>query len=398
MDSVHSYLNPQIKLRRFTLLFVDDSKIIREQFLESIAPYFKKAFYAKDGEEALKIYEKQNIDIIITDINMPIKGGIELTEDIREIDPMAVVLLLTTDANRDLLLKAIELDIDGFILKPIDASKIIKSISRSVEKLVYKDELIHSNNQLKLDVKNKLELIKTQEEDMEHRSRMADMGDMLAMIAHQLKQPLSAISGSTQLCSLTYEISGKIDGDMLERGTNDIVKAVDFMSETIDTFKHYFSPTVKYDTVDICEVIDTTLQFLSHDIKHCSIDIANHIDKDIFLKIDKNYLIQVFLNIFKNSIDVFKQKKIKTPMFVLNSNITADYITIDISDNAGGIPSEIIDTLFDRYQTFGKKDGTGLGLFMSKNIMKKYFNGDISVSNENGGAKFTLFIDRKYNA
>ncbi len=241
---------------------------------------------------------------------------------------------------------------------------------------------------LLLKIEEEEEKNKKQEEILREQSRLIQMGEMINMIAHQWRQPLSAIAaaaGALQIKSqcnrlnqkTTIEIANKIKGFSLH------------LSSTIDDFRNFFKTNkVKTDT-NFQTVLQSVLSIVEGSLHENKITF-NIIVKDIedFYTFE-NELKQVVLNLIKNAEDALVDNNIEKPQI----DILLSSKCFTISDNAGGVPENIIDKIFDPYfSTKTKKDGTGLGLYMSKMIIHDHCNGQISVKNIQNGAQFKITL------
>lgn len=225
------------------------------------------------------------------------------------------------------------------------------------------------------------EIIMQKDEMLFHQSRMAAMGEVIQNITHQWKQPLSMISLVASGTKISLEFGDKVDNKTLLSSMNEILSKVDYLSQTINDFKSYFDGhrTKKYFFLD--EIVKNAYSFLESRFKSNNIEF-------IFNKRDiceiysyKNELIQIIMNIFNNAIDELETKE----------NINRKYIIVDIlekdnsaiiliKDNAGGVPNNIFANIFKPYFTT-KSKGTGIGLYMVKQLINKNLNGTIEVKN-----------------
>jgi signal transduction histidine kinase/ABC-type nitrate/sulfonate/bicarbonate transport system substrate-binding protein len=228
--------------------------------------------------------------------------------------------------------------------------------------------------------------LKQAQHQLVQQSRLAQMGEMLSMIAHQWRQPLSAISATSGSISLKAR-RDRLDKDTAMELANSITKYAQHLSSTIDDFRNFFKDKKDKDTISLKEVVEATLHIVNMSLENANIKINLDLVSDKEIQTYANELKQVILNIIKNAQDVLVDKEIQNPQI----DIYADNTTIVIRDNAGGIPKEIIDKIFDPYfSTKTKKDGTGLGLYMSKIIIEEHCGGKISVYNGDNGAVFKI--------
>jgi C4-dicarboxylate-specific signal transduction histidine kinase len=168
------------------------------------------------------------------------------------------------------------------------------------------------------------------------------------------------------------------------------------MSSTIDDFRNFFKVDKVKRNFIVNEAIDSTLELLEGSFKHNNIAVDKEYQYEkIELLGHKNELEQVLLNIINNAKDALLQNHIKNAKIDIKLESTSQKILINIVDNAGGIPSDIIDKIFDPYFTTKEQGkGTGIGLYMSKMIIETNMNGKIEVQNINNGASFIIKIPK----
>jgi signal transduction histidine kinase len=217
------------------------------------------------------------------------------------------------------------------------------------------------------------------------------MGEMLSMIAHQWRQPLSAISASSAVIYLKAS-RDKLDKDTAIELSNKIKDFSQHLSSTIDDFRDFFKTNKKQSSTNFSKILDSVLGIVSSSLEQNNItlklDDKSHKDFETY----ENELKQVLLNLIKNAEDALVENSVEdaTINVCINDNI------LFVKDNAGGISEDIIDKIFDPYfSTKTKKDGTGLGLYMSKTIIEEHCNGKFYVENEDDGAKFTIIVGDK---
>ena len=244
-----------------------------------------------------------------------------------------------------------------------------------------------------VEAKNKNEIT---EKMMITQSRMAIMGEMIGMIAHQWRQPITVIGMITNNTILTLEFD-EINKQHLLDDLNVIDKQIHYLSTTIDDFRNFFRPNKLPQSVSMREMSNDLLTMLGKNYKNFGINLTFTGDVDAAFVTYKNELMQVFLNILTNSKDAFEERLIPEPFIQFHSVHNEENIVFSIRDNAGGISEEIIDKVFDPYfSTKEEKNGTGLGLYMSAIIIEKHLNGSIQVCNDTDGTLFTLTIPTNY--
>lgn len=234
--------------------------------------------------------------------------------------------------------------------------------------------------------------LKQKETLLIEQSRMAAMGEMISMIAHQWRQPLSSIAVAISNLKFRTQI-GKIDDENLVVKLDDMNKYVQYMSNTIEDFKNFFKGDKEKELIHIYDVTDMALEMLKNSFSKIKI---NHNKENINnIYIYKNELLQVILNILNNSKDAFNENKILEQIIDISYNENDNEQIITIKDNAGGINQNIIDRVFDPYySTKDSKNGTGLGLYMCKIIIEKHFNGNITIESNNQETTLIITINK----
>jgi len=223
------------------------------------------------------------------------------------------------------------------------------------------------------------------------QSRQAAMGEMISMIAHQWRQPLSTIT--LQISNIKINaMLGKASVEETNTALEHISDTIIYLSETIDDFQSFFRPNKEKELVNACELVERGISFSSPRLNVAHIAIEHNCEAVKQIMTHTNEFTQVIINIINNSIDVLLEREVKGPTIIVNNIIDNDHIKIQISDNGGGIDEKIIHTIFEPYFSTKGKNGTGLGLYMSKMILEKELAGSITVTNSSEGAMFVLSI------
>ncbi|APW65003.1 hypothetical protein LPB137_03710 [Poseidonibacter parvus] len=244
-----------------------------------------------------------------------------------------------------------------------------------------------------------LELDKIQKDKLlSQQSKMAAMGEMLGNIAHQWRQPLSTISTASTGAKLQKEMDILSDEQLIESLTM-INDSAQYLSQTIEDFRGFFNPNNnKINEFDILDTFNKTLKLLNAQLISKDIEIIQDI-KSLKLSSIENELIQVLINVINNARDALLINQEEKRLVFISTYRKNKTIYIEILDNAKGIKEDIIDRIFEPYFTTKyKSQGTGIGLYMSQDIVKNHLNGEISVCNKNFtykdidcvGAKFTI--------
>ena len=232
--------------------------------------------------------------------------------------------------------------------------------------------------------------IKEKEEIMIAQSRHAAMGEMISMIAHQWRQPLSVIAmgANNIMADIELEI---VDNKTLKHGAVEILAQTQELSKTIDDFKNFFRPVKIVENILPENIFNEAFKVVGKSLENHEIEVVTNFKNGRKIETYSRELMQVFINIIKNAKEALVDNNIKNRKIIIYIKDTTGKVEIKICDNAGGVSEDIINKIFNPYfSTKDEKSGTGLGLYMSKTIVEKHLNGTISVLNENGGACFKI--------
>jgi len=253
-------------------------------------------------------------------------------------------------------------------------------------------ELQKLNASLERRIEEKIEKNRYHEQTILQQSRLAQMGEMISMIAHQWRQPLTAISATSSLIELKAKLN-QLDTDVVQKKAKDISSYAQHLSHTIDDFRDFFKPNKEKKESTYNEVVKSVLGIIESSISNKNIQVLQELNCHNTFTTYPNELRQVVLNLIKNAEDILLEKKVKNPYIKIKAYQKNEKHILEISDNGGGIPNDIIEKIFDPYfSTKSEKNGTGLGLYMSKTIIEEHCGGTLSVSNDNDGAIFKIVL------
>ncbi|WP_224982394.1 hybrid sensor histidine kinase/response regulator [Geomonas agri] len=237
-----------------------------------------------------------------------------------------------------------------------------------------------------------LEELRKKDEVLMQQSRQAAMGEMIGNIAHQWRQPLNAVGLLVQDLTLSYEY-GNFSRDYLESSTGKIMQMVRHMSQTIDDFRNFFTPDKEKTEFHLEKVLRRTLALIDGSLNDKGITIELQAGAVPAVVGHPNEFSQVLLNIMNNAMDAFGERKVRAPRLKVVLSSHEERAVVTIADNAGGISEEVIDRIFEPYFTTKEQGkGTGIGLFMAKNIVEKSMNGSLTVRNTGEGAEFRIEV------
>lgn len=235
-----------------------------------------------------------------------------------------------------------------------------------------------------LEVKVSKEVAQNRKKDiiMFQQARLASLGEMLNNIAHQWRQPLGSITMIVQSFQ-TKMLMGKLTDEFVDEKVNDALLLANNMSQTLDDFKNFFSPNKQRSKFLIKDCIEHSIELSKYSLEKQSIQIKLEIKQNVELHTFYNELSHVFLNIISNSKDALCSTIDKNDRIIkIIVNKYKHNVVVNLIDNGGGINEEIVPKIFEPYYTTKYKSaGTGIGLYMSKQIIEKHMNGSISYKN-----------------
>ncbi len=282
--------------------------------------------------------------------------------------------------------------------------QVILELNQNLEKIVKErtKELNSLNENLEEKIAHEVEENRQKDVFIQQQARLAALGEMIGNIAHQWRQPLSVITTSVSALALKEEFKILEPDDIKQ--TNEMVKKMsEFLNNTIENFRNFFQKEQPTKVFIIAQTIDSTFNIIKASYDNYFITLNKDLDYTIEYFGSENFLAQVLLNILSNAKDALLENQIENKKVNLRLFKEENIIKIVIQDNAGGIKDENIDKIFDPYfTTKHKSQGTGLGLYMSTQIVNKHFNGTLSVSNvinedEEIGACFIIEIPTENN-
>jgi PAS domain S-box-containing protein len=236
------------------------------------------------------------------------------------------------------------------------------------------------------------EALREKERMLIQQNRQAAMGDMISNISHQWRQPLNILGLQLQQLQLFYDM-GKFNKELLEKNVAGSMGIIKHMSRTIDDFRNYFKPEVEKSEFKVQETINASLSLLEGNLKNPLIDVEVIVMDDPIIYGYPNEFVQVVLNIINNARDAFIERNVSKPKVNIKMCREDSCVVVTVADNAGGIPEDIINNVFDPYfTTKGPQQGTGIGLFMSKAIIENNMCGRITVRNAADGAEFRIEV------
>jgi PAS domain S-box-containing protein len=223
------------------------------------------------------------------------------------------------------------------------------------------------------------------------QSRLAAMGEMINNIAHQWRQPLNVLGLNIQRLSLFYELGG-FDKEFLDTSTRDAMQLIRHMSQTIDDFRNFFKPDKEKVEFNVNQAIRQTINLVADSFQHHQLAVFFECEGEAWVSGYPNEFSQAILNLLQNARDALVERKVTGGAATVATSLENGRTVITIEDNAGGIPEEIVGRVFEPYFSTKGLQGTGIGLFMTKNIIETNMGGSITVRNTALGAAFRIEV------
>jgi len=389
---IDKQLNKLIEFtKNLTLLYIEDDEDSREQTLDTLELFFTKIVIAVDGEDGLYKYNSNKIDFIITDINMPKLNGIEMIQKIRKLNQTIPIIIVSAHSDTDFFLDSIKVGVDGYLIKPLESEQFIYQINKSLQNLYLQSQVQEYQQNLEAKVKIQVDELRQKDKILIQQTKLATMGEMMDIIAHQWKQPINIISMNTSLIWELYsEYDMPIKPQDIEKCYGTVHKQIVHLVKTLDDFRKFFRPNEAVETINLQELLDSVLVLIHDDLikNHIRVKVASK--DNIMVKTNASEIKHILINLINNSKDAFNQNDIKNREINIVCKVKENKLKVNVIDNAGGIPLEIIDNIFEpNFTTKGEIGGTGIGLYMSRFIAKKN-RISINVKNVNDGVRFTL--------
>jgi signal transduction histidine kinase len=383
------------------ILIVEDDMIMQE-LLHTALRNSGTIYLASDGEEGLQKAIELTPDLIVTDVMMPNKDGIEMLRDIRSIEAIqnTPVIVLSGNSEIENRITGLESGADDYISKPFHAMELRLKVKSLLIKKLYEKRLIGKNKELLSALK---ELKETQLQ-LVHSSKLASIGELSAGLAHEINNPALAVSNSFELiCKRLQQI--KDGSKSLDEACFDVQKfsalghnAVERIRNIVDSLLDFSRKNREnLSQADIHEGIDSTLAILNHKLKG-NVNVHKHYGDLPPIEIDLMQLNQVFMSLLVNAhqaIEESKNRGIKSGNIWISSREEGSDVYLTFKDDGIGIKEQDINQIFDPF--FTTKDmhkGTGLGLNISYRIIQAV-HGQIEVKSKiNEGTTFLLKLPK----
>ncbi len=296
--------------------------------------------------------------------------------------------------NDSRLLELMEEAITSETMDPETIKDILKQGKRRVKRF---DTIVkQADKQLLEQVyqqEKEFDLRMQNERMMAQQAKHAALGEMMDAVAHQWKQPLNAITMLTDLLIIEHR-QGSVDEAYLKEFKSDMWSQVDHLLTTLSEFRSFFRPDKASEVINMRKTLDAVLLLVKDELMKNTINVTLDCEDDISAMVIKNEFKHIVLNILNNAKDAFVDNNIAKREITINVFEDQESVILEIQDNAGGIPEQILPDIFKANVTSkAEGKGTGIGLYMSKQIADK-MSAELRAKNHDEGALFTLRIPK----
>ncbi len=380
--------------KNLTVLYVEDSDVVRDSTLDMMKEFFSNIDSAKDGEEGLQKYEKyyndnnQYYDIVITDINMPKMNGIEMSKSILSLNEEQIILIISAHNESDYLLKLINMGISNFILKPIDITQFQKIIFRIITSIQNKKVVKEQYEEIQA-INLILASAKKEAEQASHQK-----SQFLANMSHEIRTPLNAITGFISLLHEKETDAEKIKYLQVIKSSSDSLLQI--ISDILDISK-IESGKIEIDNINFnpYEELITVAELFQEKAAQNGVELKIHYSHKMpeILFSDAHRIKQILSNLLSNAVK-FTPKGSVVKCIVCYA---AGRLHIRVKDFGIGIPEDKQKVIFEPFSqaensTSREYGGTGLGLAISAKLAKQ-LGGKLTLKSQEGrGSTFTLIV------
>jgi signal transduction histidine kinase len=395
-----------------TLLIVDDEEGPRQ----SLRIVFKNDYnvlVASDGLEAIMLARSNAISVVVCDIMMLGMSGVEVLRELKQIDSVIEVIMLTAFETIETARQALRHGASDYLNKPFDIPTMRAAVAHAAQKHKTAVEFRQGNQQL--------QELQRVIQDQRMREEMArTQGEIYASVLHDINSPLTVISGFVELINRSMQNTARVEGQQLESLRDDLNKLNGQVGRCFEISRRYLSflhsQTVEKSQVGVNQIMSDLKELLSrHPTSKGHQLTVNGLDRDVIAEINGTDFLQVLLNLTINAlqstshahrvtvscqlhphpIDVRKFPDSPTQRMVNREGFAnrTPILTVIIEDDGPGVASDVLARMFEqRFTTKPPEHGTGLGLSIVKRLIREAHGAILIQSAPGAGAKFTVCL------
>lgn len=366
------------------VLIVEDSiddleLLLRELNQGDFELYFERVDTAAAMHTSLA---QQQWDIILSDYQMPQFSGLEALQILHEYELGIPFIFVSGAIGEDTAIAAMKSGASDYVMKG-NLKRLIPVIERSLQEANINRER-----------KKAEEGLRCYQLELAHRDRISLMGEMASTLAHELNQPLTAITTYTQVC-IDKLRSNKFSVEEITHLLTQVASFAKHEGDIIHNIKNFIRKGESASQLlDIKQVINETLNFIQCllvEQPHIQIDLSMHEELPLIV-LDKIKIQQVILNLVRNSIEAMQEAKTKTPKIVIHAaTVEHKHIVVTVSDNGPGFSEHKLPQLFEPYFTT-KPTGTGMGLAICRSFIEAHGGSLTANLTPNNGAQFRFTL------
>ena len=381
------------------LLLIDDERPILETLGLSISSEGYEVFTAENGKEGLRIFDREGIKLILTDIKMPVMDGIEVLKKIKESGKEAEVIVITGHGDMDSAIAALRYGASDFITKPVRDEALMLAIERARQRISFAEQLKSYTENLEQKVEMRTRELREAHEEIVKNERLATIGETVAELAHYTKNILNGLRGGMYKVNSALE---KNKPDLLREGWDMVQRNIEKVSQLVLNLLTYSKDRPPdREMCSINEIATEVVELLQHQAEENNITLRRDLDPNIKeVYIDPKGMHDVFLNLVSNALDscvmdedVSKPWEVTVRTVLKTTDQGKKKIVIEVADNGCGMNPETQSKIFTRFFSTKQGKGTGLGLLITQKIVHEH-GGEITVkSEERRGTTFTVILD-----
>jgi len=368
--------------KQFSILIVDDEEDIRDVLEIALKDIGYKVFLAEDGKKAFAVFKQERPAIVITDIKMPVMGGIELLKQVKLECPDTEVLMITGHGDMALTISSLKFGATDFITKPVNVDILQLAVAKAVDKLLAKQKLLEYTQRLELLLLEKSKLT----------SHLSSLGLMIGTISHNIKGLLTNLDGGLYIARSAIK---KNDSEAMAGGLDMLAQAVDRIKKMIlDILLYSKERKMQKKSVPIKGFLEDIQDAMAMKLKNSSIQFTimsnpalNRID------VDQVFMMSALINILDNAIDACQGDEKKEHHFIrFDLGQEKEILVMKIQDNGCGMDMETKEKIFELFFSSKRTQGTGFGLFIAHSIITQH-GGTIAVESlKRKGTTFTISL------
>lgn len=374
----------------FTALVADDQPDMLRFIKSELAPHYN-VIAVTDGQQAVDQAAAQSPDIVLLDMMMPEKDGMQACREIR-INPATgnvPIILITAHVDEETKINALRAGASDFLPKPFSTTELHVRVKNLIESYDFQRKLARQNATLETTI----EQLKDTETQLVQTEKLASLGRLSAGIIHEINNPLNFAATGLFTLRAKARLIPDLERDEYAETLKDVEEGIQRVKSIVSDLRTFTHPgEAGTDEVKVADAVNSALRFLSQEWRN-NVDIQINLAEGQVIWAGKNKLIQVLINLLQNSLDAVKGKKFEgdKPTIVVTGRVEGGLSLLSVRDNGSGIDPKVQDKIFDPF--FTTKDvgeGMGLGLSICYRIVQS-FGGQIRVQSEHGkSCEFTL--------